>query len=192
MRFLLLTAPAAEPVSLAELKAHCGVEHSLDDTLLAACQLAARHWVESALRRVLVTQTFEGYLDHFPCGPVLQLGQGSLQTVDSVTYFDADGAEQTLSSAVYHVDTVRKPGRVVLAEGQSWPSTDARPNAVKVTFAAGFGDAADVPEPVKAAIKMLAAHLYTHREPEITGTIVSPIKFAVDALLAPYRLPRFS
>lgn len=191
MRFELLTAPSAEPVSLAELKAHLTVEHDLDDGLIAACQLAARQWCENATRRAFVTQTFEGYVDAFPCARELLLGQGTLQTVDSVHYFDDSGDDVLLDPSTYHVDSVRKPGRLALAAGKSWPATDCRPNAVRVTFAAGYGDPEDVPETIKAAIKLLAAHLYAHREPEITGTIVSKIGFAVDALLAPHRLPRF-
>lgn len=191
MRFDLLTPPAAEPVSLAELKAHCSVEHDLDDSLLTACQLAARVWVEHHCRRALVTQTFEGYRDTFPAGAEMMLGWGTLQAVDEVTYYDADGAEQTLDPAVYHVDTTRRPGRVWLRNGQTWPATEAgRPSAVRVQFAAGYGDPADVPGTIKAAIKLLAAHLYANREPEITGTIVSRFTFAVEQLLAQHRLPR--
>lgn len=192
MRFVPTVAPAAEPVSLAEMKGHLIVEHDLDDGLISACQLAARQWIENATRRALVTQTFAGYDDCFPAGAALQLGRGTLQSVSEVRYFDASGVDAVLDPSTYHVDAVRIPGRLALVQGKTWPTTDGRPNAVKVTFIAGFGDAADVPEPLKAAIKLLAAHLYAHREPEITGTIVSPLKFAVDALIAPYRIPSFA
>ena len=191
MRFVLLTQPAAEPVSLTELRAHVQVEHSLDDALLTACGVAARVWAENHCRRVFVTQTFEGYCDEFPCSRELMLGHGTLQGVDSVTYFDADGAEQTLDPATYFVDTVRVPGRVWLKNGATWPATESgRPNAVKVQFVAGFGDPADVPEPIKSAIKLLAASAYANREPEITGTIVSKIGLPVEALLGHYRILR--
>jgi uncharacterized phiE125 gp8 family phage protein len=191
MRFVLLTPPAAEPLTLDELKAHCVVEHALDDALLTACGVAAREWCEDHCRRAFCTQTFDGYLDTFPCDREMRLGKGTLQTVDQVTYYDVDGAEQTLGPAVYHVDTVRKPGRLWLRSGQTWPATESgRPNAVKVQFAAGFGDPPDVPESIKSAIKLLVAHLYAQREPEITGTIISKVGFAVEALLAKHRLPR--
>jgi uncharacterized phiE125 gp8 family phage protein len=50
---------------------------------------------------------------------------------------------------------------------------------------------ADVPAPVKHAVLLLVAHLYEQRTPEITGTIVAKVAFAVDALLSPYRLVRW-
>lgn len=189
MRTVLLTQAGVEPVSLDELKAHVQVEHDLDDALLTACQLAARVWVETHLRCALISQTFEGYLDCFPCGPIV-LRHGALQSVDSVMYYDADGVEQTLDPSVYHVDTVRRPGRLYLRHGESWPATEfGRPNAVRVQFVAGFGDSPeDVPAPIKAAIKLLAGHMYAFREPEITGTVIARSGFAHEALLAPYRV----
>jgi hypothetical protein len=59
---------------------------------------------------------------------------------------------------------------------------------------AGWPTAADVPQPLKAAIMLLAAHFIRNREAVTIGrsTVESmPLKFAVDALTAPYILWRF-
>jgi uncharacterized phiE125 gp8 family phage protein len=55
-----------------------------------------------------------------------------------------------------------------------------------VLFTAGFGDAAAVPEELKLAIRVLAAHFYEHRE----GDRGAPAPSALSALIAPYRRVR--
>jgi uncharacterized phiE125 gp8 family phage protein len=190
MTLVLVTPPAAEPITDAEAKLHLRLETAADDVYVGGLIVAARRHVESVAWRALVTQTWELVLDEFPVG-VLRLAKGTIQSVESVKYRDVDGVEQTLAPAAYQVDTVSEHGRIAPAPGTSWPSTAPRLNAIRVRFVAGYGDAAAVPEDVKAAMKLLIGHLYEHRESEIVGTISSPLKFAVDALLAPHRATRF-
>jgi uncharacterized phiE125 gp8 family phage protein len=129
-------------------------------------------------------------LEGFPCGSEVELPGGNLGAITSVVYVDADGAEQTLDADTYEADTVSVPGRLLLAYDESWPSTRSQWNAVRVRYTVGWA-VADVPAPIKQALLLLVAQLYEHRVPEITGTIVSPVRFAVDALLSPYRLNEF-
>ena len=62
--------------------------------------------------------------------------------------------------------TYRISGRrlVSRSEGSSWPSTSTRPDAVTVSYTAGYGSSADdVPARAKAAIKLILADLFEHR-----------------------------
>ena len=59
----LLTAPALEPVTLAEAKRHANVVASDDDTLITALIVAARELVEQDTSRALINQTWELELD---------------------------------------------------------------------------------------------------------------------------------
>jgi len=80
-------------------------------------------------------------------------------------YQDADDAEQTLATTVYGTDLISPVNKVYLKEGQTFPVTRQDPNAVKMTFVAGYGaTAASVPEHYKTAIKMLVADMFEHRE----------------------------
>lgn len=193
----LITGPAQEPVTLAEAKAHLRIEHGLDDAGVTALIVAARAWVEEHCWRGLVTQTWELVEACFPDDADLEaarqgfeLPKGNLVSVATVKYLDADGVQQTLAGSDYLVDTVAVPGRVRLAYGKSWPSYRYQWDAVRIRYDVGWAVGA-VPQPIKQAILLLVSQMYENRTPEVTGTIVSPIQFAVTALLGAYRLVRF-
>ena len=84
------------------------------------------------------------------------------------------------------------PGRVKQADGESWPAVSDNPQAVVITFVAGYGTGTtDVPEGIRLAIRMLTSHWYESREPIVIGTIVAKIPTTVDALLMQYRVPDY-
>ena len=58
MSSLLLTAPAIEPLSLAEAKAFLRVETSDDDEVIGALIAGSRIHVEAQTRRALITQSW--------------------------------------------------------------------------------------------------------------------------------------
>ena len=149
--------PTAEPVSLDALKAHLRVDGGDEDELLAAYCAAAREACETFQGRAYVAQIWQVTLDRFP-GPgedwvadkdfvpsadpfsvgVIKLPRPPLQSITSIAYVDANGATQTLAASGYQVDTASEPGRVLPAYNGSWPSTRAQPNAVTITFTAGY------------------------------------------------------
>jgi uncharacterized phiE125 gp8 family phage protein len=159
-------APTEEPVSLEEAKAHCRVDIDDDDSLIEDLITAARDLVETETRRSLVTTYWAMSIDDFPsCGARrIALPRPPLQSVQSITYYDSDGAQQTLSTDVYGVNTAREPGFVYLKYGQVWPCTYEMPDAVTINFVAGWDDVLYVPSGIKHAIKLLVAHWYEHRE----------------------------
>lgn len=187
----LYAPPTAEPVTVAEAKSHLRVDASAEDELIRGLIAGARLWVEGTCGLSLITQTHDLTLDGFP-DEVIQLPRGPVQSVSSITYIDTAGDTQTWSSSNYIVDTKSTPNRITPAYGVAYPSTQTRINTVTVRYVAGYGaKGSDVPEPIRQAIKLLVGQMYAHREPEVTGTIVSPVRFAVDALLAPYRVLHF-
>jgi uncharacterized phiE125 gp8 family phage protein len=186
-----LTSTPANPITLQEAKDHLRLEVGDDDAQVTAAIAAATKWAEEYLWRGLVEQTWELSRDGFPCEDQFELPRGNLKA-GSVTlkYLDTSGTLQTLSSSAYLVDSVSEPGRILLPFGSVWPTTLCQWNSVQVTYTVGWA-VASVPEPIKSAIKLLVSQLYEHRTPDVVGTIVSPIHFAVQALLDPYRLARF-
>ena len=186
-----ITAPATEPVTSTEAKSHLRVDTTADDTLIGTLITAARQHVEAHLRRALITQTWELVTDAFPVGDVLRLPLPPLVSVTSIKYTDEDGAESTLSSGLYVVDTDSTKGRVVLKNGETWPSvTLAAANGVRVRYVAGYGEASAVPRPIRQAILLLIGTMYENRESVLVaqGVTVAQLPFGVDALLMPYRI----
>lgn len=181
-------APSASLVTLTEAKLHCRIDGPDEDVLLGALVKAAHDHIDGysgVLGRALLTQTWRQDFDAF--SDTMRLPVGNLLAVSSITYYDSTNAQQTLASSVYtgFSDTfgpyvTRKPGQV-------WPGTYTRPDAVSVTWTAGYGPAAsDVPAPVKQAALLLIGHWYANRE-AVSADAGMSVPFAVDALLAPFR-----
>ncbi|HVW36055.1 MAG TPA: head-tail connector protein [Pirellulales bacterium] len=122
----------------------------------------------------------------FPLGALynwaITLPLPPVQAVNSITYLDSAGDLQTLAPSQYVVDVTGEPARLTPQYGFVWPITRWQVGSVTVQFTAGYGTAADVPETVKAAIKLLVAHWYEHREAVSDKTMAS-VPLAVESLL---------
>lgn len=189
MPLTLVTAPATEPVTLAEAKAHLRVDVADDDTLIAALIVAAREHAERFTHRALITQTWDWSVDGFPA--IIVLPKPRLVSVTSITYMDSVGNSQTLAVSNYTVDGKSEPGRIVPAFGNQWPVTQGVINAVTVRFVAGYGDASAVPQGIKQAMLLMVGHWYDHREAVAHAQTVVEVPMAVDMLLMGHRVWSF-
>lgn len=185
MGLVLVTGPAAEPVTLAEAKAHLRVDIADDDALISSLITAARGQLEGDTRRAFVTQTWDYTLGSFPPARKLDLPLPPLASVTSITYKDAEGNVSTFPSANYVVDTSEVFGRIVLKDGYTWPSTILWPAAaVTVRFVAGYGTAAAVPQTAKQALLLLVGHWYENRETVIAaGVLAREVPMAYERLM---------
>lgn len=151
--YKVTTEPSVEPLTLASLKESLRETTCDFDEELTRLLKAGRRQVENDARIKIITQTVAVYLDRFPTGSIFQLRLPPVQSVTSIQYIDEDEATQTLSSSKYYVDTSTTPARIWLDENEYWPDTDDQPNAVTITYQAGYGDtAADAPVEAKLAI----------------------------------------
>lgn len=162
LEYQITTEPAVEPLSLTDAKLNLRVDCTADDDLITALIVAARRSCEQYENRAYITQTITAKTFYLPWEIILPLPL--LQSVTSVTYVDAAGDEQTLSSDLYDVDTYREPGRITRAYNQSYPSVRGDVNGVTIVYKAGYGDAStDVPQETIQAIQLMVAHLYENR-----------------------------
>jgi uncharacterized phiE125 gp8 family phage protein len=158
--------------------------YSAEDTLISALITVAREWCEKYLNKALITQTWELWLDDWPCEDYIKIPLPPLQSVTYVKYYDTDDVVATMDSGEYFVDVKSEPGRVSLNYSESWPTTTLRPiNGVYVEFICGYGATASyVPSRVKQAMLLLIGHLYSNRESTIDKAL-NEIPFGVKALL---------
>lgn len=174
MGLTLVTPAATYPVTLAEAKAQCRVDHSDEDGTLNALIAAATDYVEQYCGKALVSQTWLLSLDAFT--DAIEIPLGPVQSVSSVKYYDADNIEQTVSSADYVVDLATNPQWIVRNSDTAWPATATGVNVVNITFVAGY---ATMPPAIKLALLLLVSAWYDNRE--------GAMPTAVSALLSPFR-----
>ncbi|MEQ8696105.1 MAG: head-tail connector protein [Bauldia litoralis] len=188
MTAALITGPALEPVSLADVKAHLRVDGGDEDALLTAAIVSARVHVESATRRVLIEQGWRIYYDAWPRRRIVRLPVAPLMSVDAVTIYDAAGDPQAVDAEDYEADVAASPARLVLAANAPTPVGRAV-NGIEIDVTAGYGaTSVDVPAALRQAVLMLVAHWYEHRGAvgHDLAVLVAPLGF--EALIAPYRL----
>lgn len=179
--------PTAEPVSTAELVAHVrGPEDGTDDDLLSGYALAARTHVEQMTGCRLIEQTVRFKTGEWP--DLAALPVAPISAITGITYTDAQGSSQTLSTDVYETRLDGLEPSIVLKHAQSWPAV--RPGSlIVVTATAGYGASGeDVPAPFRQAIRLLVGDMYLCRETADEGSMVTaPVAATVDALLCNYR-----
>lgn len=185
----IITPPATEPVTLAEMRAQIGITQATDtasDSTITRRIIEARMWAENYMQRALITQTQEIRLDRFPAGAI-KMPYPNLLTVVSVKYVDGDGTLQTWSSANYVVDTYDHIGSVRPAYSLSWPSTRDEPNAVRVQYTCGYGPAkTDVPDLIREGIMLLVGHWMNFQPGLESGITISRVPYAVKDIFDMY------
>jgi len=189
MNYVVTTAPAAEPITLAEAKAHLRVDDVASDALITSLIVAARNHAEKYLRRALVTQTIDVRYDYFK--KAMYIPRPNLQSVTYLKYIDTDGAEQTLDASLYTVDIYSVPARVVPIYGEVWPNARYQINAITMRIICGYGAAAAVPDAIKQAMYLHIGHMFENREASMVGATIAEVPMGYDSLMATYRIPVF-
>lgn len=174
-------------------KKHVRQDLDVDDDLLTDTIQTAREYLESESGRALMVQTWDLFLDDFPCEREIELPMPPLRSVASVQYTPEGGSQQTIPAADYVVDTASEPGRIVLAREASWPSdTLVAANGIVVRFEAGYDDADSVPKLARQGILLLVGEWYEHREAAAAGVISPELQSSIDRIIRLLRVPRFA
>lgn len=164
MGLRLITPPAVEPVSVADVNAHLRIADPAEATVISRLIRAAREWAEQYQGRRMITSVWDWTLDRFPRGGrTLRPYWGPLQSIDAISYRDTNGVTRQLAEGTdYDVD-LADPPRIVAIDG--WPDTDCLPNAVTIRYTAGYGDTPQhVPAATQMALLQLVGHWYENRE----------------------------
>lgn len=167
-----------------ELKAHCRITHTAEDTQLDIYLNAAIGTIEKRTNRGLSSAERTSKFDCFSERMRL-LGPGA--TSVSIQYLDADGALQTLAATEYEVVTHGIVPYVRFFDAGSLPQLYDSDAAVTITYTSGYGSS-ELPFQLKAAVLLLGSHYYFHREPVVVGASVSELPFSVESLISQFEV----
>jgi len=216
----IITYPTTEAITLEEAHLHLRLDvydsppvHP-DDPLILGQITAAREWAEKFTGRCISPCVLELALDDFPHhrrrmhrfpgwlvhayhliddGPAMpiRLPGGPVVALESVTYVDLAGVQQTLADVQF--DTHEEPARVLPAVGATWPVAQQKMAAVRVRYVAGYSAPGDspnpcpLPVPIKQAMLLVLGHLYENRE-NSADVALTEVPLGAVSLLRPYRL----
>jgi len=188
MSSVIVTAPAAEPVTSAEVKSQLSITGTDHDTRITRLIALAREYVENYTGRALITQTWDYFSEVFTSKIVLP--KSPLQSVTTLKYTDTDGTQQTLGASLYTVNTNADSGYIIPAYNEDWPDTRDVPDAVEIRIVCGYGDAStDVPDVYRHAMLLLIGNWFENTE-ETQPFSINKISFGVNALLDQHRVWR--
>jgi uncharacterized phiE125 gp8 family phage protein len=209
MRYVRTAPPAVAPISLDDVRKQIRIDFGDDDIYLTSLIDAAVQYLDGrsgALGRALINQTWRletnavsgicygadwiggGWLGEYGR---IYLDLPPVSAITGIGYYTG-GILTTWSSSGYRLGYDGSRAFVTTIPGGSWPSADYnREDAWQITFTAGYGTLpTDVPMPIRQALLLLVSHWHSNREViEMTSgrSLVLPLPFSVDALLAPYK-----
>ena len=186
-------------LALKDVKDHLRVEHGDEDYLIDSYLQAAISNAESITGTRITQAQVTKKFSEFSAEMYLEW---PLISVDQIKYIDKNGAEQTLydtintpavTSAVFQVvrkwqaHTAMGKPYITLAYDQAWPETQKQPEAVSVTYTAGYADNA-APKDICTALLLLVGHLYANREATVRGNIINDLPHGYVNLLQSHKL----
>lgn len=179
-----LLPPAAEPITLAEAKAHLRLDTNEEDGSLSGLIRTARLHLEAETGLCLIARLLRLYLDDWPVGNVIQIARGPVQSIEMATVYDALGVPVEVDVAGYRLDGAAQPARLILPER---PATEQALNGIEIDFKAGFGETgAEVPDTLKRALLLHVAAMFELRGIVALDAQPGAVPQGYDRLIAPY------
>ena len=179
-----------EPLTLAEAKTFCRVDHDSDDTLLTSMITVARQYAERQTGRVLRASTWQWTVE----GVLLPYHKLAVQNApcSALTALTVDGT--AVDSGLYEFvpsgnGANEAPLLAHLLALEGFPEAEGK---TVLTLSCGWA-LADIPEAIKQWMKVRVATMYEQRETFVVGSNVKELGHSfVDGLLDPFRVPRFA
>jgi hypothetical protein len=208
MALVLITGPAAEPLTLAEAKLHLKVDAADEDSLIQNLIQMVRQAAEEETGLALISQTWRLYLDAFPraagwwdgvrdgakgadLARTIELPRPPLLSLTHIKTFDEADVASVVPATDYFIDSASRPGRIALRPHAAWPHALRPANAVEIEYQAGFGVApSNVPMAIRQGMLQQAAARFAARGDGPSQWAEAPIPPAALALYRPYRIPR--
>jgi uncharacterized phiE125 gp8 family phage protein len=177
-----------EPVSVQRAKHNSNIPdgEKAFDSFLADCIQSARDYIERQLGCCICEAAYTLTLSEFPIYGI-DVPVWPVQSVESIAYKDTANANQTitLGDIVQPVNDDRYT--IYLNDWTAFPTAKTTPNAITVSFTAGWPTQAAIPPAISRAMLMLVSHWFENRESVLVGQTSKDLEFAVNALLEAVR-----
>lgn len=181
-----ISEPSGEPLTLMEAAQHLKLADTQaqadalpDADLIKGLVTASREVVENYTNRLLRQANYELSGDMLP-GSVYIPKSPIVQTI--LVKYNSTTGEKTLDNTGYVLEGESEPAKLHINRLH-----DAAPlaNGAKIQFTAGYNE---VPESLKAAMKLIIGHLYENREAVVIGASANEVPLASEYLMQPYRV----
>lgn len=180
-----IESPTYRPISLATAKDFLKVSGSAEDTLIEILLDASIRAVENKLQRSIMDAQHELYCTHWQYYTNLQ--QYPVSAINSVKYYDANDALQTVATGMYRTQIFKRPCVLEFDDEFDAPDLADREYPIVINFNAGHAISATGTEEVRfisGYIMMELADRYENRQNEIAGTSIAMFSNNADAALA--------
>lgn len=158
----LAVDPSDEPLDVQEAMQHLRLTDSAHDEEVMRLVAAAREFCERQANRTFrVEATHVWTTDSWPCSGFTLPWFPPLKSVTTIKYYDANGAQQTLSSSNYRLElSTNGAGKVHWDDDATLPDIDTRHDAIEVTFVTGYADKDSIPRTAVQAVKTKMTELW--------------------------------
>lgn len=163
------------PCDLPFLKDQLRITHTAHDAYLTSLIAAATEQAYQCTGRqpnyatILQSEPGELLKNGYNMGPkrIFTIQRGPVIAVTKIEYLDASAAVILIDSSNYSVEKGEYDAMIYLEDSFNFTDLNTdRPDAIRITFTAGFGGTAagnrPFPEMLRNAVSMIAARLYTN------------------------------
>jgi len=185
----MVQGPKDLPVFAQDVKADLGIasdeivhDRKIETLIQAATALVSGP--EGIVGKPLINQTWKLSVIDYDRYDRIVLPLTPVVSITSIEYYDSTETLQELDTEDFDLFGDEDNAFIRPKTGITWPSVYDRPDAIMVTFVAGFGVSPDyIPENIKQAIRLLCCHWFENREAVVVGSITSELPMGVEALL---------
>jgi len=167
MKYKILIASTVYACDLQFLKAQLRITHDAHDVSLESLIKAATDWAVGYTGRQINSATLQAYCKYTPSQVFFDIDRGPIIAITKIEYLNTSGALVLIPDEQYELSVNEYSGTIYLKSDFQFVNIDmVRPDAIRVTYTAGYGDilANPFPEFVRNAVALKAARFYTNPE----------------------------